>query len=84
MFKPVFNISTQIAQLLIKIEQIKQEIQYLPITPTVLSSLRESARLNTTHYSTFIEGNQLTIEQVEDFIKLGSAFPAEREIKTKY
>lgn len=78
MFKPVFNITTQIAQLLIKIEQIKQEIQYLPITPTVLSSLRESARLNTTHYSTFIEGNQLTIQQVENVIKLGSAFPGRK------
>jgi len=75
MFKPVFIITPQITQLLIEIESIKQKIQNLPITPTVLSSLRESARLQTIHYSTYIEGNRLTLDQVEDLIKIGTTFP---------
>lgn len=40
----------------------------------ILTSLRESARLTSTHYSTQIEGNRLTREQVEEVLK-GSTFP---------
>jgi Fic family protein len=75
MFKPIFTISPQFSSLLVHIEQLKQEIQNLPFTPSVLASLRESARLSTIHYSTYIEGNRLTLEQVEDLIKVGSTFP---------
>lgn len=75
MFKPIFSIDHQITQLLIRIELLKKEIQDLPITPTVLASLRESARLNTIHYSTYIEGNRLTLDQVQDLIQVGSTFP---------
>ena len=78
MFKPVFSITSQITNLLIRIELIKKEIQNLPITPTVLTSLRESTRLQTIHYSTFIEGNRLTLDQVEDLIKIGSTFPGRK------
>lgn len=78
MLKPVFTITTQLAQLLMRIEEVKAEINNLPITPTVLASLRQSARLKTTHYSTMIEGNQLTIDQVEGLIALGSTFPGRK------
>ncbi len=78
MFKPIYSITPQITQLLIDIELTKQEIQNLPITPTVLASLRESARLQTLHYSTYIEGNRLTLDQVEEFIETGSTFPARK------
>ena len=75
MFEPVFSITSKIANYLIKIGILKQEIQDLPITPTVLASLRESARLRTMHYSTYIEGNKLTLEQVEGIIQKGKKFP---------
>ena len=52
-----------------RIEAAKQAIQHLPITPSVLASLRETARLFTTHYSTMIEGNRLTQEQVSKVIE---------------
>jgi len=78
MFKPVFTITPQITQLLIRVELLKQEIQKLPITPIVLSSLRQSARLQTMHYSTYIEGNRLTLDQVENLIKVGSTFPGRK------
>jgi len=46
---------------------------------TLLSSLRKSARLASTHYSTQIEGNRLTMEQVKEVVsKKGGVFP-ERE-----
>lgn len=78
MFKPVFSITPGIAQLLMHTEQIRHEIQNLPITPTVLVSLRNSARLHTAHYSTMIEGNQLTIDQVESIVNLGTTFPGRK------
>jgi hypothetical protein len=41
----------------------------LPITPSVLATLRETARLFSTHYSTMIEGNRLTQDQVSKVIE---------------
>jgi Fic family protein len=78
MFKPIFTITPQITQLLIRIELLKKEIQDLPITPTVLTSLRESARLETMHYSTYIEGNRLTLDQVQELVKAGATFPGRK------
>ena len=41
----------------------------------VLKSLRETARLYTTHYSTMIEGNQLEPDQISEVIKHEGHFP---------
>ncbi len=68
MFKPRFTISPQIASQLMQIEAIRQEIYDLPIAVSVLNSLRETARLQATYYSTKIEGNRLTQEEVNDVI----------------
>ncbi len=48
-----------------KIQAAKEQILHLPLTPGVLQSLRETARLYTTHYSTMIEGNTLNPGQIE-------------------
>lgn len=73
---------------LIRIEGAKQKILHLPLTPTVLSSLRETARLYTTHYSTMIEGNRLGPDQIEKVLKHRSHFPGrerdERGVKGYY
>ena len=54
---------------------------------TVLTYLRDSARLLSTHYSTQIEGNRLTQDQVENVLH-GGTFPNrardEREVKNYY
>ena len=67
-FNPTFTITPGVARDLMRIEAVKQAIQTLPITPRVLSNLRVTARLNSTHYSTMIEGNRLTQEQVAQVI----------------
>jgi Fic family protein len=54
-----------------RVEGVKQAIQALPTTPRVLADLRETARLFSTHYSTMIEGNRLTQQQVADVIAEG-------------
>ncbi len=68
MFKPNYIITPELALDLMKIEALKKEVDLLPITPLLLKGLRESARLASTHYSTMIEGNRLTQEQVEEVI----------------
>lgn len=63
-FQPKFTITPAIAKPLMRIEAAKQSIMTLPVTPRVLAHLRETARLFSTHYSTQIEGNRLTPQQV--------------------
>lgn len=83
-----YTISPKIASCLIRIEAAKEKILHLPLTPTVLASLRETARLFTTHYSTMIEGNALLPSQVEEVLKHEGHFPGrerdEREVKGYY
>lgn len=74
-FNPTFIITPALAKGLMRIEAVKQAIQMLPITPRVLAHLRETARLFSTHYSTMIEGNRLTQEQVARVIGGDQHFP---------
>src|SRR5271165_4048696 len=87
-FHPRFAITPAIARDLMRIEAVKQAIQTLPITPRVLANLRETARLFSTHYSTMIEGNRLTQEQVAQVIAADKRFPGRerdrREVRGYY
>ena len=87
-FLPNYTITSKIANNLMRIEAIKQKIAYLPLTPTVLSSLRETARLYTTHYSTMIEGNRLDPNQIKTVLEHKGHFPGkerdEHEVKGYY
>lgn len=81
-FNPIFTITPKTARALMRIEAVKQTIQDLPITPAVLATLRETARLFSTHYSTMIEGNRLTQVQVSKVIEQQAHFPGrERDEK---
>jgi len=86
-FTPNFQITVTLTKILMDIEASRQAVSSLPITVPVLTSLRESARLISTHYSTQIEGNRLTQEQVEGVLH-GGTFPNrerdEREVKNYY
>ncbi len=74
-FQPTFTITAKVAQALMRIEGAKQSLQHLPITPQLLATLRETARLYSTHYSTMIEGNRLTQEQVAQVVEQHQHFP---------
>ncbi len=81
-FLPKFTITAKVARCLMRIEAAKQAVQDSPITPSVLATLRETARLFSTHYSTMIEGNRLTQEQVSKVIEDKKHFPGrERDEK---
>lgn len=87
-FNPHYTIEPRIAQALMKIEAFRQAVDDLPITPQVMAKLRETARLLATHYSTQIEGNRLTQEEVAEVIQHKGHFPGrardEREVKAYY
>lgn len=87
-FQPVFNISSKLVRFLLDIERVKEKVKYLPLTPKIIGSLRESAKLMTTHYSTMIEGNRLTTNEVREVIFHKGHFPGrereEQEVKGYY
>ncbi len=87
-FKPTYTINAAIAKYLMRIEAAKEKVAMLPVNPTVLASLRETAKLYTTHYSTMIEGNQLKPDEVQEVIQLEGHFPGrerdEYEVKGYY
>lgn len=87
-FEPHYSISAEAASALMQIESVRRDIEGLPITPSVLASLRETARLYSTHYSTMIEGNQLMADDVAKVIEGSGHFPGrerdEKEVKGYY
>lgn len=68
-FEPKYEITNSIANNLIQIERVKEGIKNLPINPKLLTSLRETAKMTTIHYSTQIEGNRLSLEEVYNVLK---------------
>jgi hypothetical protein len=84
-FEPCYTMPSKIVNGLLRIESAKEKVMHLPLTPTVLRSLREIARLYTRHYSTMIEGNALNKDQGEDVLKHQGHFPGrerdEHEVK---
>ncbi len=87
MFNPTFRITPAITKALMEIEACRQAVMALPIDVTMLKSLRETARVAATHYSTQIEGNRLTEPQVRDVLG-GAHFPGrerdEAEVRNYY
>jgi len=87
MFAPVYTITAGITNALMSIEGDRQAVADLPIDVSVLASLRETARLVSTHYSTQIEGNRLTQDQVKEVVA-GARFPGkerdELEVRHHY
>jgi len=81
-FKPNYTITDEILSLLMEAESIKQRVHLLPMNLSVINSLRETAKLFTTHYSTFIEGNRLNVKEVKQVVEKKGHFPGrERDEK---
>ena len=87
-FKPRYNLTPKIVGWLMRIESIKEMVLHLPLNVKVCASLRETARLYTTHYSTMIEGNELEPAEIEQVLKHKGHFPGrereEHEVKGYY
>ena len=87
-FAPNFTISAATAKALMGIEAARTAVDGLPVSPVLIASLRESARLLSTHLSTQIEGNRLTLPEVEELVARRSGAPGrtrdEREVLNYY
>ncbi len=88
MFNPRFSLTAKAAKALMAIEANRQMVASLPLTPLMLDSLRRTARLLSTHFSTQIEGNQLTPPQVQAVVEGEGNFPGrerdEAEVKNYF
>ena len=84
-FEPNFTIGPRVAKALMRIEASREVVDSLPLSVAMLDSLRTSARLLSTHYSTQIEGNRLSPGQVQDVLRGGGPFRGrerdEREVR---
>jgi hypothetical protein len=60
-WQPRYTITPGIATSLMRIEAARAAVATLHLSPVVAARLRERARLRSTHYSTVIEGNRLTV-----------------------
>ena len=87
MFDPRFQITPAMATSLMAIEGARRAVEGLPVDLAVLQGLRETARRVTTHHSTRIEGNRLTLAEV-DAALAGHRFPGrerdEVEVRNYY
>lgn len=80
-FHPNYQITQSILEKLYKIDQIKEQVKDMPLTPRVLAGLKETSRIVTTHYSTVIEGNRLTEREVREVLKGQTIQGRERDEK---
>ncbi len=75
MFQPQFALTPKSVTALMAIEADRRFVGMLPLSASMLDSLRRTARLLSTHFSTQIEGNRLTQEQVQAVVAGEGNFP---------
>ncbi|MBF0522212.1 MAG: Fic family protein [Candidatus Omnitrophica bacterium] len=68
-WKPVYQLNHSIARALMDIEAAKAVVEKTPLSPAIQAELRHKARVRSTHYSTRIEGNRLTLKEAEKVIE---------------
>jgi len=65
---PMYQLNPAIARALMDIEAAKTIVEKIPLSPAAQSELRHKARIRSTHYSTRIEGNRLTLKETEQVV----------------
>ena len=76
-----FSFNFSIVRYLQTIERVRQTVRLTILPPIVAEQLRQQAHIRSTHYSTRIEGNRLTLKETEQVIQQGRLFPGrERDV----
>lgn len=76
-----FSYNSSIVRYLQTIERARQTVSLKILPPVVAEQLRQQAHIRSTHYSTRIEGNRLTLKETEQVIQQGRLFPGrERDV----
>lgn len=68
-WEPVYKISHKVARALMNIESAKTIVERTTLPPIVEAELRRAARVRSTHFSTRIEGNRLTLKEAQEVIE---------------
>ncbi len=81
-WKPRYNLTPAIANGLMGVEAARAVVEHSPLPPSAEAELRRRARIRSTHYSTYIEGNRLTLAEAQKVIENKSTFHGrERDVK---
>jgi Fic family protein len=80
-YKPKYTITEKILNNLTFIASAREVIEQSHLVPKWEASLRRQAKLHNTHSSTAIEGNKLTLEQVEALAEGKDVFATEKDKK---
>ena len=76
-----FTLTASIVSCLQAIERARERVHLTLLPPTIAEELRRQAHIRSTHYSTRIEGNRLTLKETEEVIQQGRLFPGrERDV----
>lgn len=77
-----FNLTPSIVRNLQIIERVREMVRLSVLPPAVAEVLRFQAHIRSTHYSTQIEGNRLTLKETEMVVQQGKKFPGrERDVQ---
>ena len=68
-WNPKYTINSTIAKALMEIEAAKAVVEQTSLSVMVESELRHKARVRSTHYSTRIEGNKLTLKETQEIVE---------------
>lgn len=68
LWRPRYILTPAIARGLMAIEAARAVVERAPLPPLAEAELRRRARIRSTHYSTRIEGNRLTLAEAESVI----------------
>jgi Fic family protein len=68
-WQPRYTLTSPIARNLMEIEAARAVVEHVALPPAVQAELRRRARLRSTHYSTRIEGNRLTLAEAEQVVE---------------
>ena len=66
---PRYTLTPAIARALMDIEAARAVVEHTPLPPAAEAELRRLARIRSTHYSTRIEGNRLTLAEAQQVIE---------------
>jgi Fic family protein len=66
---PRYTLTSSIARALMDIEAARAVVEHTPLPPAAEAELRQRARIRSTHYSTRIEGNRLTLAEAQQVIE---------------
>ena len=76
-----FNFTSSIVRSLQTIERVRERVSLTILPPLIAERLRLRAHIRSTHFSTRIEGNRLTLEETEKVLQQGHAVPdKERDV----